>query len=975
MRLRSVKDFESYIEKIDEHYDGDDVIFTGQSIEFDMPEFKPVKRSNYGEGSNYLTDIEEYRGVKCFIPTGNNCFLKCINYLTGKDYKKEYFEFIANEDRRRNVMTTARIQPFVTKYEIDIGIFNGKQILPKTVKERRKCLYLYKNHFCVIWGNSLSKAVKEVEANFKFVNTEVTQLNSQNFKEYKFDPKKIDSQVTNVCVYDIETFNRDRAVPYAIGYFLVSKMASSKYNKDLTEKEIDSLLNNVRIFDGEDCITKMFEKLRDLKGEPKKIEKNGKKITIEYEMKMIAHNGSGFDSWIILDNLPEWCRITSMIKTGKGIINMKIYNGMCNVKTNKERKIVSKGQPQYLVFNCSANHMKSSLRKLGETYKLQKEVLKQEIDHTEIYEDTWEAQRDIWEPYLRMDILTLAIIYARYSLNMESITGFGMKDCLSLPSLGWKYFNSKRDQPDLIEPIYTYTDKYMRHFVRQAIKGGKVGAFNQIYESKISDNIFDIIKFELKTNGNKYEIIEVYTNYIKDFKKKYGNEYDSKFDDYRDIKQKAKDKYVNEKLSELPISKKLQDLNRDDLLMAFDATSLYPSAMVDGKYPKIETGYAFTKDMSSDIVNQFNSGKTEFASAILKVKYYNPKDLVIQHLPVKEEVNKIEVNSLRNGYIIYTLTSVDIEEIAKIGGKIIEIYEGVIYRENFEVSPFKDFVNNLFELRAKCKSEGEDILQEMVKLIMNSLYGQTIRKDIEEEFCCKTEHWMKTEFDERVKDYWKLANGNYTVKLALDEGIDKEIEEKNKMPSHLGAFILSNSKRIMNKFVTVIDGFKTNNVYYQDTDSLYIEKKYWNLLDNANLVGDKLGQGKNDYGDGGIFYGLFLAPKIKYCLTINEYGIINDKKTFKGFGDINRLLDTKKYFDTYEGKPVEGKFPLSWKKSFDSGFIIPCKTRDCDSCNGNELCEECDSKVRQNKKFQHNIIELKREPADKNGIMKPYYVI
>ena len=713
----------------------------------------------------------------------------------------------------------------------------------------------------------------------------------------------------------------------------------------------------------------MFKKLRDVNGEPKKIEKNGKEIIVEYELKMIAHNGSGLDSWIILDNLPEWARITSMIKTGKGIINMKIYNGMCDVKSN------SKGKPQYLIFNCSANHMKPSLRILGETYKLQAEVLKQEIDHTEIYEDTWQDQQPIWEPYLRMDILTLAIIYARYSMNMQSITGFGMKDCLSLPSLGWKYFNSKRDQPDLIEPIYTYTDKYIRYFVRQSIKGGKVGAFNQIYESEISDKIFDIIKSELAIDGDKYEIIEKYSSYIKAYRTKYENEYESQFDDYRLIKQKAKDKYVNEELSELSISKMLRELNRDDLLMAFDATSLYPSAMVDGKYPKIETGYAFTKDMSSDIINQFNSGKTQFASAILKVKYYNPKDLVIQHLPVKEEVNKIEVNRLRNGYIIDTLTSVDNEEIVKIGGKVIEVYEGVLYRENFKESPFKEFINNLFELRAKYNSEGEDILQEMVKLIMNSLYGQTIRKDIEEEFCCKTEHWMKTEFDERVKDYWKLANGNYIVKLSLDEGIDKEIEDKNTMPSQLGAFILSNSKRIMNNFVRIIDGFKKNSVYYQDTDSLYIEKKYWNILDENNLVGEKLGQGKNDYGSGGIFYGLFLAPKIKYCLTINEYGIINEKKTFKGFGDINRLLDTKKYFDMFEGKTVEGKFPLSWKKTFDSGVIIPCKTRNCENCDDNELCEECDSKVRQNKKFQHNLSELKRQAADKNGIMKPYYIV
>ena len=189
---------------------------------------KPVKRSNYGKGTNYLADIEEYHGTNCYIPTGNNSFLKCFNYLTGKDYKGEYFDFIANKDRRKKVMTKARIQPFVTQHKIDIGIFDGKAIRPDSVKERRKCLYLHKNHICVIWGDSLKKAVKEVEANFKFINTEVSELNVHNFKEYKFNPRKVANQVTNVCLYDIETFNRDRAVPYAVGYFPVSKMGISK---------------------------------------------------------------------------------------------------------------------------------------------------------------------------------------------------------------------------------------------------------------------------------------------------------------------------------------------------------------------------------------------------------------------------------------------------------------------------------------------------------------------------------------------------------------------------------------------------------------------------------------------------------------------------------------------------------------------------------------------------------------------------
>ena len=48
---------------------------------------------------------------------------------------------------------------------------------------------------------------------------------------------------------------------------------------------------------------------------------------------------------------------------------------------------------------------------------------------------------------------------------------------------------------------------------------------------------------------------------------------------------------------------------------------------------------------------------------------------------------------------------------------------------------------------------------------------------------------------------------------------------KNTLPAVLGAFILSNSKRMMNNFVREINGFCNNSIYYGDTDSLYIEKK------------------------------------------------------------------------------------------------------------------------------------------------------
>ena len=86
------------------------------------------------------------------------------------------------------------------------------------------------------------------------------------------------------------------------------------------------------------------------------------------------------------------------------------------------------------------------------------------------------------------------------------------------------------------------------------------------------------------------------------------------------------------------------------LLWDFDGVSLYPSAMWDPKsiYPKIETGYAFTNDMNDDLVEKFNNGKFNQGCAILKIKYFNPENLIVQNLPIKENVKNFEFNRMRN---------------------------------------------------------------------------------------------------------------------------------------------------------------------------------------------------------------------------------------------------------------------------------------------------------------------------------------
>ena len=49
-----------------------------------------------------------------------------------------------------------------------------------------------------------------------------------------------------------------------------------------------------------------------------------------------------------------------------------------------------------------------------------------------------------------------------------------MKKSLTLPSLAKKCFISLRVEND--EVIYTYNDEFLRHFVRQSIKGGRCSA-------------------------------------------------------------------------------------------------------------------------------------------------------------------------------------------------------------------------------------------------------------------------------------------------------------------------------------------------------------------------------------------------------------------------------------------------------------------------------------------------------------------
>ena len=94
----------------------------------------------------------------------------------------------------------------------------------------------------------------------------------------------------------------------------------------------------------------MLDRVLSLKGEPKKV----KNKIVVYNLYLIAHNGSGFDSYVALNNLPQWRSVVKLFKKGAGIISLEIFNGC----VDPVKKI-----PQYVHFRCGRGHINKNLKK------------------------------------------------------------------------------------------------------------------------------------------------------------------------------------------------------------------------------------------------------------------------------------------------------------------------------------------------------------------------------------------------------------------------------------------------------------------------------------------------------------------------------------------------------------------------------------------------------------------------------------
>ena len=318
----------------------------------------------------------------------------------------------------------------------------------------------------------------------------------------------------------------------------------------------------------------------------------------------------------------------------------------------------------------------------------------------------------------------------------------------------------------------------------------------------------------------------------------------------------------------------------------FDAVSLYPSAMKRlGGYLKGKPKLLATTEYDS--IKNYDGYFVEIE--ILKVgkKYKFP---LMSY--VNEDKCKVWSNEMEGKKVVVDKTT--LEDLIEFQNVEFKIIRGYYYDEgrNYKLG---EVIEYLFNQRLKAKKDKNPI-QAVFKLLMNSAYGKTLLKPIEDET-----HYINN-YGEDNETYHKYIVKHYnSIKeiIPLPNGYEYKIKQYKTIDKHFnnvacGVEVLSMSKRIMNEVICLAENSGLN-VYYQDTDSLHIDTDHVKILDDnyrekysKELIGKNMGQFHTDF-DSKIIKGdihakecIFLGKKCYLDVLTGDDGTIDYHIRMKG---------------------------------------------------------------------------------------------
>ena len=344
----------------------------------------------------------------------------------------------------------------------------------------------------------------------------------------------------------------------------------------------------------------------------------------------------------------------------------------------------------------------------------------------------------------------------------------------------------------------------------------------------------------------------------------------------------------------------------DKIVNDFDAVSLYPSAMrrmgfLKGK-PKVITDWNKQKYSDGYFI------EIEIKSIGIKRSF-----------PLMSYMNEDSVRMFSNDMIgkRIKVDKTTLEDMIEFQQVEYDFIKGYYFNDGFNYK-IQETIQYLFDTRAKLKREGNPA-EQIYKLIMNSGYGKSIMKAIE------TESHFFNSYDDFEK-YWAINHafihsGESFGDLHKIKKI-KPISQHTNI-AHVGASILSMSKRIMNEVMSCAEDNGIQ-LMYQDTDSIHLpdcdieklttrfEEKY-----NRKLIGKSLGQFHSDFNVEGcknvvatksIFLGkkcyidqlLGDGQKIDYHIRLK--GIPN--QVILNYCNKQNITPIELYEQMYDGKPI-----------------------------------------------------------------------
>ena len=344
-----------------------------------------------------------------------------------------------------------------------------------------------------------------------------------------------------------------------------------------------------------------------------------------------------------------------------------------------------------------------------------------------------------------------------------------------------------------------------------------------------------------------------------------------------------------------------------DKLDDFDACSLYPSAMarlftIEGT-PKVLTNDMFNKDYL--INHSFTEDQT-----------IPTKDRFISYYIVEIEITKVGIN--RDFPLIVERTKTNNMNVNKSVKMVVDMIE-LEYKIKYQQIEFnilkgyywdgnrdhriRDTIKKLFQLRAEYKKQGNSI-QQVIKLIMNSGYGKSIQKPIDNELKyvdeSKIDHYLYEHWH-NIQECRKIPESKqYLIKL--NKTIDKQFNN-----CVFGVSVLSMSKRLMNEVMTLAEDLNIN-IYYQDTDSMRIEHdkielfaQEYKRIHNRELIGeDTIGRFHNDFDelkDAYTTLHISLGKKMYYDELTNSNNEHAEHFRMKGIPNNVIINHANKYFD------------------------------------------------------------------------------